>query len=413
MKKANYRLRVLSPTHIGNGNELTPVDFYPANGRIYVLDTEKLISHLMHLGVKLDEILDFLKSPLEDLYVWRRYINKLGLNIQDFTKYALRVIGNLGTRSSRISEFIKTRNRPYIPGSSIKGAIRTAILYKVLKECSDTNMIDRSLRGSIKGLRESQDLVDYYLSHLEEMIRRQRSGRRIDPRKVDDHLEAIVFGWEFRNRQIQYEPKRDPMKALIIRDSDPIPLDKLAVYKVEILGNILSIPTWVEAVIPETKTKIEIVFDKEALKNNAEYFNGVLWECLKSLGDPWDVFEDFVWDAVNDFYRNAIIREEITTELRKYGNYANNVKSFYQKINNYNGFLLRLGWGSGWISTTIGILLRGDNRWESIRRALRLGKAPRGRGMSQDFPKTKKVASGLPMGWVVVNEDTHSVLGRF
>ncbi len=312
-------LKVLSPLHIGNGNRFTPVDIYPTKGRVYVLDVEGLVNDLQRLGVDLEEILVLLKNPPGKHYVWKGYIEEYHLNPSDYALYSLPVFGELGKTSMQINEFIKSSGRPYIPGSSVKGAIRTAVFYKVLRECGDSGTAMNLVAGFSQNLaREigySESLINYYLTYLDREITR---NRRFDRKRADDLLEAIVFGME-RGRYpgIRYEPKRDPMRALIVRDSQSIGRKHLAVYRVEAVGNPSPIPIWVEALQPGTETEVELKFDSGPLRMNAGHFNGLLWECLKNRGRSWEVFEGFVWDAVREFYK-AIIEHELKN-LSKFG----------------------------------------------------------------------------------------------
>ncbi|ANF21775.1 type III-A CRISPR-associated RAMP protein Csm5 [Thermococcus piezophilus] len=391
-------LKVLSPLHIGTGNELTPVDIYPRENIIHVLDTERLVNDLMNLGVELNEILALLKNPPGDAYIWKGYIEEFHLDPSDYSIYTLKIHGKIGRKSMQIKEFIKLNGRPYIPGSSLKGAIRTAVLYKALKECGDARAVMRvvsKVNGDVaRDIGRNEDVLDYYMSSL--------SRDRVDRKRADDLLEAIVFGMEPDSRsKIRYEPKRDPMKALIVRDSKPVGRKHLAVYRVEVIGNPQPIPIWVEAIESGAATDVEIHVDTEALRLNADYFNGLLWECLKERGEPGEVFEDFLWEAVDEFYRE-VMKQEVK-EIQKFRGYSSQVKSFYTSIKEYPGHVLRLGWGSGWLAMTIGLLLveRGY-KWENVRKKLGLGKKPGGSGFSREFPKTRRLADGMPMGWVVL-----------
>ena len=396
------RLRVLSPLHIGNGNRLTPIDLYPADNMVHVLDIEKLLNDLQALGVDIEEILSLIKNPPGDHYVWKGYIDEYRLNPRDYTLYSLPVRGRIGRESMQISEFIKTGGKPYVPGSSIKGAVRTAVLYKVLRECADPgtamNVVSGFSGDLARKIGYSESLIDYYLDYLESESR----NRRFDRRKADDLLEAVVFGMEGSRGfpGIRYEPKRDPMRALIVRDSSPIGRKHLAVYRVEVMGNTSSIPVWVETLESGTEAEVEVVFDAELLRLNGKYFNGLLWECLKDRGMPWEVFEDFIWEALEDFY-NAIVEYELKN-ASKFGRNSSSVRAFYNGMRGRKG-LLRLGWGSGWVSTTVGLLLIEMGwKWERARRGLGLGRRSGRGGLSRDFPKTRRLADGKPMGWVML-----------
>ncbi len=400
-------MRIASPLHVGNGNELTPIDIYPGEGLVHVIDIGKLVNDLTGLDVSFSEIIHLLKNPQGDAYIWKGYMDEFHMKPSNYALYSMKVHGELGSRSMRIKDFIKQNGRPYVPGSSVKGAIRTAVLYKVLKECEDSTMaIDivsrvrinqRSAQEKIKRLARDigrgENLIDFYVRHL---------TQRPQGRHADDLLNAMVFGMEPNKYQgIKYEPKRDPLKGLTVRDSNEVGRKHLAVYHVDVIGNQQSIPIWVEALEPGTTTEVEVIVDEELLRLNAGEFNGLLWECLRDRGEPWRVFENFLWEAVDEFYED-IIKAELNG-LKKFGTWSGNVRKFYSFLKDYSGHLLRLGWGSGWLTMTVGLLLmREGYKWEIMRKRMGLGKKPKSSTFSSDFPKTRRLADGTPMGWVVV-----------
>ena len=403
------RLRVLSPLHIGNGNALTPIGFYPDGDTLRILDIEKLLIDLRELDVELAEILSLLENPPGDSFVWKGYIEELQLDPEKYTLYLLPIRGEPGKESMTVREFIKSGGKPYLPGSSLKGAIRTAVFYKVLRECGNAStamrLVSRLSPNLSRSIGYSEDLVDFYIGYLSKELDKvghaRKKGRRyyFDPKRADDVLEAIVFGIEGSRGfpGIRYEPKRDPMRGLVIGDSAPIERKSLACYHVDVVGNTSSIPIWVEALEPETETEVEIVFDSKLLRINMGYFNGLLWECLKDRGEPWEVFEDFVWESVDEFY-DALIDHEL-----RFGKYGSPVRPFYEKLRAKDGHLLRIGWGGGWISTTIGLLLIEKGwKWEQVRKRLGLGRNPETGEVSKEFLKTRRLADGKPMGWVML-----------
>ncbi|WP_456451323.1 type III-A CRISPR-associated RAMP protein Csm5 [Palaeococcus sp. (in: euryarchaeotes)] len=403
-------LTILSPLHIGNGEELTPADVYPGEEVLHVIDTEKLLNDLVAMGADLDEIVYYLKNPSGSTYIWKHYMDKYHLNPGNYALYSLRIHGGIGKRSSQIKTFIKLNGKPYVPGSSIKGAIRTAVLYKVLKECGSTTKVSNMLLGASENLRNlasrisdprNSDVIDYYLF----FIRSTKQRQKIDTKNADELLEALVFGFEGTSRypNITYEPKKDPMRALLVRDSAPFGFKHLSLYRVDVIGNPQPIPIWLEALDEEASTEIEIKVNEEELKLGKNYFNGLLWECLKEQNPqrPWESFEEFVWDAVDEFY-HALIEAELKGSY-KFKSHKKEVEAFYTSLKRFNGHLMRLGWGTGWVGMTIGMILMEKGwKWENVRRELGLGRKPRGREFSKDFPKTKRLVNGKPMGWVVL-----------
>ncbi|TZE81600.1 type III-A CRISPR-associated RAMP protein Csm5 [Calorimonas adulescens] len=128
----NIKLTTLSPVHIGGSNEeITSSGYFYNNGNLYIIDLYKLAYRLNELGLweKYSEagtpsISDFLNKNR----------NRLDANIIDFVKSISRRVLPSYYRNFSEGNVIKENiidmleNRPFIPGSSLKGALRTAIL---------------------------------------------------------------------------------------------------------------------------------------------------------------------------------------------------------------------------------------------------------------------------------------------
>lgn len=134
-------LEVLTPVYIGNGNSISKKDFEIKGNRANIYDPIKLYSIF---GNRYEE---FLMNPysLTD-YLSRNKAN----NIEKALKYSV-YCGNSNIRKSDgIMEFIKDPyGCPYIPGSSLKGVLRTAILsYKIREKNSYEYKKDPISRGA-------------------------------------------------------------------------------------------------------------------------------------------------------------------------------------------------------------------------------------------------------------------------
>lgn len=369
------KLEVLSPLHIGSGETLTPADFVIINDEVIVLDLDRLISALPTEDI--DEILETLKSVP---YPWEKILAKYHLNARSFEKYSLKLIGKKRKESMQIRAFIKSNEKPFIPGSSIKGAMKTAVMYKVVKE--------------------NRWLLNQAVNWLDSNIHSPKDARKF-MKKADDWLEAMIFGHE-RGR---YEPKKDPFKAVIVRDSESLSPRHLKVYGVEIIGESGEIPTYVEG-IEDVTVAFDIDIQESILRLNMERLNGKLKEIVeKSTGKKFtsEAFMEFIQSALKEFHTD-VIRTEIR-EIHKYGRYKGEVLEFYQDLLDMieNGAVpIRIGWGSGWYSTTIGVLLKTHPGFENLRRKLGLGRNPKTKKVVNDFPKTRRVANKKPMGWCIL-----------
>ncbi len=332
-------IEILTPVHVGSGNRLLMnLDFVVKGNRVVVLDTPKLFGYLIEKGYDAVEIAKIeLKELIEEI------------DVEEFKKDVLPFTGVV---RSEILEHIKTGGKPYIPGSSIKGAIRTAILWYAV--------------------RNNRRLLDFAIKSVENKISRYRGRTAKILKEADDELEMVVFGKESR---------KDIMKAVRVEDSKPF--KSLRVYEVKVLGSSRKIGVSVEC-IDSGKAEVGIDIDDFVLKNLDSSYK----DMVKDVDTIAEITREF---------SEALIEEEL-----KY-NYFEKTKNEFRAVKRCNGMVLRLGWGTGWLSSTIGLLLKTHPKFEGLRRRLGLGKNPRTKIVSRVFPKTRKVtADGKPLGWVCI-----------
>ena len=160
-----------------------------------------------------------------------------------------------------------------------------------------------------------------------------------------------------------------------LKVSDSTPFDKLKVYEVKILGS--NIRVCVECIDENDTAEIGIKIDTAS--KFREYG-------IKDMDDIKEITRDFSL---------ALIEKELEY------NYGDKTKSILKGIKNSKGMLLRVGWGTGWYSKTIGLLLEAHPKFESLRRKLGLGRSPRTKRFYDVFPKTRRVTvDGKPLGWI-------------
>ncbi len=142
----HYKLNLipLTPIHIGTGESIEPFE-YVITDNLYKFQPEKFVSSLAG-----DEQKRFMDTIEKGMFGVRQFVKDRIKQIYDIKEYSTRVSPEaLRLYEQRLSNpksdlsifpFIKTSGAPFIPGSSLKGAIRTAILYeKVKKPVSEIN----------------------------------------------------------------------------------------------------------------------------------------------------------------------------------------------------------------------------------------------------------------------------------
>jgi len=127
-----FKLETLTPVHIGKGDTLSPYsDFIQDEWNVYYINKDKLYTELFqnhpqmvdsYLSVlKRQEVNQNERKSLKDI------IDAVNLDYKEVAEYIIPHSEDISLRE--ISQTLSIGHRPYLPGSTIKGAIRTAIIY--------------------------------------------------------------------------------------------------------------------------------------------------------------------------------------------------------------------------------------------------------------------------------------------
>lgn len=155
MKKYIIHGEILSPVHIGTGDELEPFDYVIKDGKFIKFDMIKVLSHLsgsdreafdqLNDGGSLIELRNFIAdvvNPGKDA----EYTCVVTESVENFYREKLTDIRN----QMLIRPFIRTNGIPYIPGSSIKGAVRTAIVSDLANSERTSNFLKKKQNDNRK-----------------------------------------------------------------------------------------------------------------------------------------------------------------------------------------------------------------------------------------------------------------------
>ncbi len=132
-----YRLacEALSPIHIGSGSEIEPLDYIIRGNRLYLFSMNSFVSKLTDSErARFEAVIDS-----GDLISVRKFLFD-NADVEKCAAYSVEVSAGVAGRyraklqdvqnQLMISPFIRdtVSGRPFIPGSSLKGAIRTALV---------------------------------------------------------------------------------------------------------------------------------------------------------------------------------------------------------------------------------------------------------------------------------------------
>lgn len=348
-------VETLTPLHIGTGVKLVrEFDYVTRGGRTFRLQEERLVEELALRDRKLvDQIL---RTPPGQL-----------VRDEDLREGSpvVRYVLPGEPQGNEFREAIKDAfDRPYLPGSSLKGALRTVLAWHGWREVRP---------GLGATLRERQ------------------------PKFAARPLEKALFG---------PDPNHDLLRALRVGDSAPVGREALQIEVVQVWTRRgPGAPISVEAVKPGVRFTLQVAIDETPFSDWSRQAPGFPLRHRDWLGEILQIAKERA-------------RERVDRELRLWKGwgrtggtnpYAEVVRAWHSRREG-EGFPLQLGFGTGWEGTTIGAPLKEDPDWPNVHDQFGLGQVPGKRGVKvppEEFPSSRRVALRggqlLPLGWVWVD----------
>ncbi|MBW1716237.1 MAG: type III-A CRISPR-associated RAMP protein Csm5 [Deltaproteobacteria bacterium] len=361
-----FRFTVISPVHVGSGRGLGPVDTVIEKNRCIVIDIESLL-----LGIQDNE--QALNEFGQGRFNVTTFLKRYRISPKSVEKYSIPNpdLFQLEARQN-IHEMVKTGlGNPYIPGSSIKGAIRTVILWHLFKE-------ER---------KEERDSILKKI--LNSNVRKERA---------DDQLDQHLFG---------DDPNHDFLRALQIGDVE-FRLSDLGLIESKVLSlssrrgfGWKGFKIYCETLVPGSLSRGIIRTDQFLTRNTVSLkelkLSGIKKSLLESLPEKCNQFaQHFITEEI-EFFESCSMNQMV--------NFYRNLLNKMPEGN--DSFLLHLGWGSGWRGMTGNYF--DDDMLKQFRKKFYMGK-----GVFPLFPKTRKIAfeDGSPkyaFGWIKL-EGIHSLV---
>jgi CRISPR-associated protein Csm5 len=369
------RIRIESPIlHIGSAvSKLNPFEYVQTSNKVYLPNQEALAKALVKQGGRfLDDYIQAIEERQDISSLLKQAFGSDWWNATDtdgeliFPKNAI---------SQKLTNATITDLRPmirngmgylFIPGSSIKGAIRTAIAYHLLKRA------DRYKVPSTKRVSEIEKIL------------RQRLGKlsQYQQKSLDDDLFMESLFCEFR---LTYKDREfagkgsntDFLRSLKVSDSEPVLEDKITTKKGQSIP--INIPVVAEVVISsrfsDYSAKYRASIYAEMVRNLQSEFTLTLdtemlsWFQHKqgmqlpftTLDELLQICQEFTqdqWDYEHDYWQD--IKDNTRASNRNLN--FNYIREFYETEK--CPYTLRLGWGSGMTGTTVDLLLEDELRAE-------------------------------------------------
>ena len=146
---AKYKITTLSPLHIGSGEEYElNFNLLYKDGFIYIYDEFKLVEFFILKNIEIPTKIEALK---ENILRFKDEIISSNLHKR-------KIFSSFTQISKPVLEQVSTQNNPIITGSSIKGAIKTAYIYRMVQNDEFKKEQD-DFKIKNKLINEKKDLI--------------------------------------------------------------------------------------------------------------------------------------------------------------------------------------------------------------------------------------------------------------
>ncbi|MCS7012022.1 MAG: type III-A CRISPR-associated RAMP protein Csm5 [Chloroherpetonaceae bacterium] len=410
-------LTTLSPVHIGTGREnvLSPVSDYiiekvSRQPVCIFIDVEKLQETISSDKIYAEEYVKEVGKVLngKTQFDLRAFIQRtLKKKVETFQTRCLPIYGKLDAKI-QLHPHITSAGKAYIPGSSIKGAVRTALLYQYFTHTEEGKKQVEELIGHLNQYAQNQ-LKRRELERSKELSEKEKreQRRKLDKErseleeKIDQALdEQNLFG------RLSRDTSNDA-RFLRFSDTEAIEDRFLAIREVE-RKNIRNfkkreIPQFCEVIERGSITSFTISVEPRLQHQSLSFLNQPDFEALAK--------------CINGFSQDCI--EVELSELESSPNKSEllGVIAFYQSLRSQiqNAFekrmplaILRIGRHKTYFDNSLGLVLFKQSReaFEILRMIKGIGRNPRTKKITEgQFPITRSFANNLAMGWISISTD--------
>ena len=257
LKNYTVTLTVMGPIFIGSGNELTKKEYIRKGNKIIVPKFEE-----MYLDIEKEGKTQSFEAYMtgNDRTGLDRWIRNEGIKdsyIDKWTKYTLDCSGIENENNMQIMTFVKDNyGNPYIPGSSIKGMLRTILLADdIVQKPSKYESVKKEIKSNL--------------------VPQNRINRNNYLKQQDRHINEMAFN-TLKRTDKKSDMVNDKLTGLIVGDSEPVDVNSLTVcQKIErhVDGEKTRLNLSRECLKPGTHVKFALTIDTSLCDITIEQIN--------------------------------------------------------------------------------------------------------------------------------------------
>jgi len=368
---------VMSPIHIGTREgKLTSLEFIVLKDKTYVIDEDKLGRFFQENGL----IDAFVQEVGNGTFNMDKFLTAQKIPVEKCIRNISKSPIPGGSQSmNEFRPFVRDGNGDiFLPGSSLKGVFRTALLYAIADEKYVANFVENKLKNT---------------NYLSERDKKKFSA---------DLQKNLLQGFNLPNAK--NAQNKDILRCLKVRDAYPIGEIQTRIIPINYLSKSKDkgfdwsrnkkINIWIESVIKGT-FQVHLVWDKDLFekfkKENPDKMR------LNGFDDLKNMLSGMIrrtFEHEKEFYIGK--GKEIAT--------ATSVGAWYEKNHGKSSDFIRVGYGSGFLNTTVGFHLDEPLRREILDRCGR----PDNKRPGHPAPKTRRIwrneqGQWMPLGWLCMS----------
>jgi len=348
-----------------------------SDGNVYLIDNDKLCEYIAEKN-KIDEYVSYFNVTANNDISLKDFLSKNNIdpNIDELKKMA-KGVTKLPDKERNKNKFIQNGNgKHFIPGSSIKGAIRNAVLWKVLSDATKKTWLNRFVTYNLSNSHSNKKKYAEHFSDIADAQKKtidNQSFTELTPKKVApqnatqaqiDEINEFNQRWKEANETLrdffrivkisdanfegEVRLKNEKAKA-VCKDATKKPPES---YQKKFDINLECVPT-------KTKARFKISID---LNLAQDFFPSGIPFYLQSVSNLLTTVNEFFRAVAQfeetDFYNGLTsIPTDINPNDKRNAKLKVNTSQVYQLYKNKFGLapdnlLFRTGWGGGFMSKT-------------------------------------------------------------
>jgi len=368
------RVKTLAPLHIGCGESYSGLNYILDKNLLYYIEPDKMFAFLKEQK-KIEEYVQWIETEsdkianieqnrpardadkeekkefnkrlnsVKNAFILKQFSQKNRITLDSFKKmecYHL-ILRDRIYDSAEVQRFIHQQNHPYLPGTEIKGAIRTAILFDAIEKDH------RNYEWLKKEIIRFGDDFKNEISRVENQKKPDKRTKEFLNKRMADISEALqerILNSSAHRKDAKY----DILKYLFISDSNLVQAqDKLEIAHVEPFNTRFS-KTFQEYVKPhETFEFKDLKVNQYPLMKEKLGFTEQQNKYVSKIEEIARCCHDFSEALLNheiEFFKKCK-KDDIVNQL-----------NIISRENTIENPVLRIGKDEGYLSLTMGLVVK-------------------------------------------------------